>query len=123
MCMLRFAHFAWWAFPKRHRANCGVIAIIRKVLILGRHKWYQSPRFCRYLRVRSTCRLTLPMDVVESSVKTILLKMRWIVRSRSTFYSLPFCFSPLTFANLSPLSYLLPQVYVPTWEDDLLPLS
>jgi hypothetical protein len=26
------------AFPKRHRANCGVIAVIRKVPILGRHK-------------------------------------------------------------------------------------
>jgi hypothetical protein len=25
------------AFPKRHRANCGVIAIIRKVPILGCH--------------------------------------------------------------------------------------
>jgi hypothetical protein len=24
-------------FPKRHRANCGVFAIIRKVLILGHH--------------------------------------------------------------------------------------
>jgi hypothetical protein len=26
------------AFPKRHRANCGVIAMIRKVPILGCHK-------------------------------------------------------------------------------------
>jgi hypothetical protein len=26
------------AFPKRHRPNCGVIAIIHKVPILGRHK-------------------------------------------------------------------------------------
>jgi hypothetical protein len=25
------------AFPKRHRANCGVIAVIRKVPILGHH--------------------------------------------------------------------------------------
>jgi hypothetical protein len=25
------------AFPKRYRANCGVIAVIRKVPILGRH--------------------------------------------------------------------------------------
>jgi hypothetical protein len=33
------------AFPKRHHANCGVIAMIRKVPILGRHKWYQSPGF------------------------------------------------------------------------------
>jgi hypothetical protein len=35
--MLQRAHFAWCAFPKRHRANCGVIAVIRKVLIFGRH--------------------------------------------------------------------------------------
>jgi hypothetical protein len=33
------------AFPKRYRANCGVIAIIRKVPTLGRHKWYQSLGF------------------------------------------------------------------------------
>jgi hypothetical protein len=26
------------AFSKRHRANCGVNAIIRKVPILGRHR-------------------------------------------------------------------------------------
>jgi hypothetical protein len=37
MCMLRHAHFAWWAFPKRHRANCGAIAIIRKVPVLGHY--------------------------------------------------------------------------------------
>jgi hypothetical protein len=33
------------AFPKRHHANCGVIAVIRKVPILGRHNWYQSQGF------------------------------------------------------------------------------
>jgi hypothetical protein len=44
-CML-FVHEALGgAFLKRHRANCGVIAIIRKVPILGRHKWYQSLGF------------------------------------------------------------------------------
>jgi hypothetical protein len=37
MSMLRRAHFAGWTFPKRHRANYGVIAIICKVPILGRH--------------------------------------------------------------------------------------
>jgi hypothetical protein len=37
MCML-FVHFLLGgAFSKRHRANYGVFAIIRKVLILGRH--------------------------------------------------------------------------------------
>jgi hypothetical protein len=44
-------------------------------------------------------RITLPTDVVKSSVKTILLKMSWIDLSSSAFYSLPMCFSPLTFAS------------------------
>jgi hypothetical protein len=39
------------------------------------------------------------MVVVESSVKTILLKMRWIVLISSAFYSLPMCFFLLTFAS------------------------
>jgi hypothetical protein len=33
------------AFPKRRHVDCGLIAIICKVPILGRHKWYQSPGF------------------------------------------------------------------------------
>jgi hypothetical protein len=33
------------AFPKRYHVDCGVIAIICKVLVLGRYKWYQSPGF------------------------------------------------------------------------------
>jgi hypothetical protein len=66
-----------------------------------------EPRFCRYPRVRSACRLTLPMDVVVSGVKTILLKMHWIALSRSAFYSLPMCFSSLTFASFQ--SSLLPS--------------
>jgi hypothetical protein len=37
MCMLLVHISLGGAFPKRHRANCGVIAIIRKVPILGRH--------------------------------------------------------------------------------------
>jgi hypothetical protein len=41
-----FAHILLGdAFPKRHRANYGVIVVIRKVPILGRRKWYQSPGF------------------------------------------------------------------------------
>jgi hypothetical protein len=55
----------------------------------GASQVVSEPRFCRYPRVQSACRLTLPTDVVESSVKTILLKIRWIVLSRSAFYSLP----------------------------------
>jgi hypothetical protein len=30
------------AFPKRHHVDCGLIAIICKVPVLGRYKWYQS---------------------------------------------------------------------------------
>jgi hypothetical protein len=37
MCMLFVHILLGGAFPKRHRANCGVIAIIRKVPILGHH--------------------------------------------------------------------------------------
>jgi hypothetical protein len=77
------------------------------VPVLGRHKLVSEPKFCRYPRVRSVCRITLPMYVVESSVKTILLKMSWIDLSRSAFYSLPMCFSPLTFASFE--SSLLPS--------------
>jgi hypothetical protein len=106
MCILFVHILLGGAFPKRHRANCGVIAIIRKVPILGRHKLVSEPRFCRYPRVRSACRITLPMVVVVSRVKTILLKMRWIALSRSAFYSLPMCFSPLTFPSFE--SSLLP---------------
>jgi hypothetical protein len=73
----------------------------------GASQVVSEPRFCRYPRVRSACRLTLPMDVVVSSVKTILLKMRWIALSRSAFYSLPMCFSSLTFASCQ--SSLLPS--------------
>jgi hypothetical protein len=28
------------AFPKRHHIDCGMFAIIFKVPVLGRHKWY-----------------------------------------------------------------------------------
>jgi hypothetical protein len=63
-------------------------------------------RFCRYPRVQSAYRITLPTDVVEFSVKTILQKMRWIDLSRSAFFSLHKCYSSLTFANFE--SSLLP---------------
>ena len=39
------------------------------------------------------CWITLPMDVVESSIKTILLKMRWIDLSSSAFT--PYLYSVL----------------------------
>jgi hypothetical protein len=49
----------------------------------------------------------LPTDVVEFSVKTILLKMRWIDLSSSAFYSLPSMLSLLTFTSFEPA--LLPS--------------
>jgi hypothetical protein len=50
MCML-FVHISLGgAFPKRHRANCGVIAIICKVPILGRHMLH-AYCFCILLSV------------------------------------------------------------------------
>jgi hypothetical protein len=73
----------------------------------GASQVVSEPRFCRYPRVRSAGRITLPMVVVESSVKTILLKLRWIVLSTSVFYALPLCLSPLTFRVFSRLSYLV----------------
>jgi hypothetical protein len=63
------------------------------------------------------------MDVVESSDKTILLKMRWIDLSSSAFFSLPMCFSPLTFA-----SFVFSLAYFSEFRflrglDDLLPFN
>jgi hypothetical protein len=45
MCMFDVHIMPGGRFPKRHRACCGVIATIRKVPVLGRHKWYQSSGF------------------------------------------------------------------------------
>jgi hypothetical protein len=44
-CMLHIHESLGGAFSKRHHVDCGVIAIICKVPILGRHKWYQSTGF------------------------------------------------------------------------------
>jgi hypothetical protein len=65
-----------------------------------------EPRFYRYPQVQSTYRITLPTDVVEFSVKTILLKMSWIDLS-SLHFSPYLCFSPLTFASFE--FFLLPS--------------
>src|SRR6266480_332936 len=61
-CMFPYARDAWCAFPKRHHACYGGSAVIRKVTILGRYKWYQS-QVERYPRVLSACRITSPMVV------------------------------------------------------------
>ncbi len=43
--------------------------------------------------VRFACRLTLPTDVVVSSVKTYFLKIRWIVLISSDFSPYPYSFT------------------------------
>jgi hypothetical protein len=96
MCMLWHAHFAWWAFSKATSCELWRDCYNSQGANFRASQVVSEPRFCWYPRVRSAYRLTLPMVVVVSSVKTILLKTHWIVLSRSAFYSLPMCFSPLT---------------------------
>jgi hypothetical protein len=107
MCMLWHAYFAWWCVSKATSCELWRDFYNSQGADFGASQVVSEPRFCRYPRVRSACRITLPMVVVESSVKTILLKMRWIDLSRSAFYSLPLCFSPLTFVNFE--SSFLPR--------------
>jgi hypothetical protein len=109
-CTLQRARGAWWCFSKA--TSCG----------LWRKRYHpqgadfealqvvSEPRFCRYPRVQSACRITLPTDVVVSSVKTIFLKMSWIGLNRSIFYSLPYASLLLPWRVLSLLSYLLHRV-------------
>jgi hypothetical protein len=93
------AHFAWWCVSKATSCELWRVCCNSQGADFGASQVVSEPRFCRYPWIRSACRITLPMVVVESSVKTILLKMCWIALSRSAFYSLPMCFSPLTFAS------------------------
>ena len=75
------------------------------------HKWYQSVGF-RYPS-GPACRSTLPTD--ESSVKTILLKMRWIVLISSSFIPYLYSTSPLTlscFASALSLFKLVSRRWV-----------
>jgi hypothetical protein len=107
MCMLRRAYFTWWCVSKTISCELWRDFYNSQGADFGASQVVSELRFCRYPRVRSACRITLPMVVVESSVQTILLKMRWIVLISSAFYSLPMCFSPLTFASFE--SSLLPS--------------
>jgi hypothetical protein len=104
--MLRHAYFAWWCVSKATSCELWRECYNSQGANFGASQLVSEPRFYRYPWVSSACRLTLPMVVVVSSVKTNLLKMRWIVLSRSAFYSLPLCFSPLTFMSFE--SSLLP---------------
>ena len=77
---------------KLHRHDWGASQVVSE------HWFFDTPL------VRSTCRITLPTD--ESSVKTILLKMRWIVLISSSFIPYLYSNSPLTFTCF--VSALLP---------------
>jgi hypothetical protein len=93
------ARGAWWCVSKATSCRLWRDHYNLQGASFGALQVVSEPRFCRYPWVQSACRITLPMDVVESSVKTILLKMCWIDLIRSVFFSLPWCFSPLTFAS------------------------
>ena len=100
---LRAGDVGWASFPS---ILCGVW---RELLKLHRLDWRASQVGIRALLfdtrlVRSACRLTLPTD--ESSVKTILLKMRWIDLSSSAFipYLYSILFLPLRVLESSLLS-------------------
>ena len=65
-----------------------------------------EPRFIDTPQVLSACRITLPTDEVESSVKTILLKIGWIDLSSFDFTPYPDAILLLPLRALSFLSYL-----------------
>jgi hypothetical protein len=104
--MLRRAWGAWWCVSKATSCRLWRDRYNLWGADFGASQVVSEPRFCRYQLLQFAYRLTLPTDVVESSVKIILLKMRWIDLSSSAFYSLSLCFSPLTFASFE--SSLLP---------------
>ena len=58
-----------------------------------------EPRFIDTPQVLFAFRITLPADEVESSIKTILLKIGWIDLSSSDFTPYPRCYSSLTFTS------------------------
>ena len=62
------------ASQNRYRADFGGFAGILMVPVLGCHKLVSEPQVDGTPLVRFDCRLTLPTDVVESSVKTYFLK-------------------------------------------------
>ena len=70
--------------------------------------------------VRSACRITLPTDVVVSSVKTFFIKLRWIVLISSAFTPCLYSFLSYLSDVLSLLSYLsFPSLRFPRGLDDL----
>jgi hypothetical protein len=90
MCVLRRAHYAWWCVSKATSCRLWRDRYNLQGADFGALQVVSEPRFCRYPRVQSACRITLPTDVVESSVQTILLKMRWIVLIRSAILFLAY---------------------------------
>jgi hypothetical protein len=105
MCVLRRAYYAWWRVSEATSCRLWRDRYNLQGAGFGALQVVSEPRFCRYPRVQSADRITLPTDV-EFSVKTILIKMSWIDLSSSVFFSLSMCFSPLIFASFE--SSLLP---------------
>jgi hypothetical protein len=83
------ARGAWWCVSKATSCRLWRDRYNLQGAGFGALQVVSEPRFCRYPRVQFAYRITLPTDVVVSSVKTILLKMRWIDLSSSAFFSLP----------------------------------
>jgi hypothetical protein len=106
-CTLQCARGAWWCVSKATSCRLWLDHYNLQGPGFGASQVVSEPRFCRYPRVQSALRITSPTDVVESSIKTILLKMRWIDLSSSAFFSLSLCFSFLTFASFE--FFLLPS--------------
>jgi hypothetical protein len=65
------ARVAWWCVSKATSCELWHDCYNLQGANFGASQVVSEPRFCRYPRVRSACRITLPMVVIESSVKTI----------------------------------------------------
>jgi hypothetical protein len=97
--MLQRARGAWWCVSKATSCRLWRARYNLQGAGFGASQVVSEPRFCRYPQVQSACRITLPTTVIESSVKIMLLKIRWIVLNSSAFYSLPSMLSSLTFTS------------------------
>jgi hypothetical protein len=110
MCMFRRAHYAWWCVFKATSCRLWRDRYNLQGAGFGASQVVSGLRFCRYPWVQSSYRLTLPTDVVEFSVKTILLKISWIDLSSLHFSPYLFASLLLPLRVLSSCSYLIFQV-------------
>ena len=96
-CVFRRVRVVGERLQNRYCANFGGIAGIRIVPVLGASQSGIRAQVHGSLVVRSACKITLPTDVVVSSVKNYFLKLRWIVLISSDF-------SPYLYSFFSYLS-------------------